>query len=161
MIQAFFDGCCEPINPGGTASYGAIIFKEGVTEAIWSESKIFMPGDGFQTSNNVAEYSGFQAILDNLLGMGLEKEQIIVRGDSRLVLCQMFEDAAKKCGYRKKWRILGGQYESLARRCKKLLRQFSSIQGEWIPREENNLADALSKAELHKAGVKFKIQPEG
>jgi ribonuclease HI len=23
----FFDGCCEPCNPGGSAGYGAIIYK--------------------------------------------------------------------------------------------------------------------------------------
>ena len=30
----------------------------------------------------------------------------------------------------------------------------------WIPRDKNDIADELSKAELKKAGVEFRIQPE-
>ena len=30
----------------------------------------------------------------------------------------------------------------------------------WIPRDLNDIADELSKAELKKAGVEFRIQPE-
>jgi len=161
MIEAFFDGCCEPVNPGGTAAYGAIIFKtnkDGVFEAVFSESKIFKPINGHEkeTSNNVAEYSGFEAILLHLLKQGWNEEKVIIRGDSRLVICQMFI----ACGYRKKWRILGGIYTPIALRCKELLKKFPRIKGEWIPREENNLADELSKAELKKAGIKFRIQPD-
>jgi hypothetical protein len=26
---AYFDGACEPVNPGGTAAYGAVIMQEG------------------------------------------------------------------------------------------------------------------------------------
>jgi ribonuclease HI len=161
MIEAFFDGCCEPVNPGGTASYGAIIFKEdknGVHEAVFSESKIFRPRKGHEkeTSNNVAEYSGFEAILLYLLKNKLNEEAIIVHGDSRLVICQMFI----ACGYPKRWRIMRGIYTPIALRCKELLKKFPRIKGEWIPREENGMADALSKAELKKAGIKFRIQPE-
>jgi ribonuclease HI len=162
MIECFFDGCCEPINPGGTAAYGVVIFQEygrpNTRSLIFNESKIFRPikGREKETSNNVAEYSGFEAILRFLLENKLNEEAIIVHGDSRLVICQMFV----ACGYRKRWRILGGLYTPIALRCRELLKQFPRIKGEWIPREENNLADELSKAELHKAGVKFKIQPE-
>lgn len=27
MIELYFDGACEPINPGGTASYGWLLKK--------------------------------------------------------------------------------------------------------------------------------------
>jgi len=154
MIEAYFDGCCEPVNPGGTAAYGVVILKDG--EEIWHTSKIFQPKKRNETSNNIAEYSGFEAILLYLLQAGLNQEAIVIRGDSRLVICQMFIS----CGYLKKWRILGGLYAPIASRCKILLKQFPRIKGEWIPREKNELADRLSKAQLKGAGVKFRIQPE-
>jgi ribonuclease HI len=55
----------------------------------------------------------------------------------------------------------GGFYLPIALKCKDLLKQFPNIAGEWIPREQNSLADELSKTELKKAGVKFRIQKEG
>jgi ribonuclease HI len=155
MIEAFFDGCCEPVNPGGTAAYGAVILKDGVR--IWETSWIFRPVKGHEgaTSNNVAEYSGFQSILIYLLDQGLNEEAIIVHGDSQLVIRQMFGGG----GFKKKWQIHGGHYAQIAFRCRELLKRFPRIRGEWIPREENTLADELSKAQLIKAGVQFRIQP--
>jgi hypothetical protein len=36
-----FDGCCEPVNPGGTASYGAVVFMDG--KRVWDCSELFVP----------------------------------------------------------------------------------------------------------------------
>jgi len=54
MIKAYFDGCCEPVNPGGTASYGVAIFRDN--KLIWKDSKLFkpIPGKEKETSNNVS-----------------------------------------------------------------------------------------------------------
>jgi len=30
-LIAFIDGACEPVNPGGTASYGVVVKSNGVT----------------------------------------------------------------------------------------------------------------------------------
>jgi ribonuclease HI len=113
-IVAYFDGACEPINPGGYAAFGAVIFIDGVQ--VWKSSTLFVPQKGREeeTSNNVAEYAGFIAIL-----------------------------------------------VPLALQAQKLLEQFPKIQGEWIPRVKNSIADELSKAELIKAGISFRIQPNG
>lgn len=83
MIEAYFDGCCEPINPGGTASFGAVVFRDG--QRVWECSRLFKPvkSNETETSNNVAEYQGFISILDFLLSKGLEREQITVHGDSK------------------------------------------------------------------------------
>jgi len=157
MIEAYFDGCCEPVNPGGIASYGVVILREG--KRIWEASEIFMPTPGREkeTSNNVAEYSGFEAILRYLLKENLNQEQIVLFGDSKLVICQMFVTAE----YGKRWKIKSGHYVPVARRCQQLLLKFPRLTGKWIPREENSVADELSKAQLKKAGVRFRIQPEG
>lgn len=149
MIEAYFDGCCEPVNPGGVASFGAVILKDGIK--LWECSQIFYPKKGKEreTSNNVAEYSGFKAILEYLIQNSLEKEKIHIFGDSNLVIQQMFGT----------WRIRQGFYVPLAFDCLKLVRKFKNLKGSWIPREENGIADELSKAKLIKAGVEFRIQP--
>ena len=66
---AYFDGACEPINPGGTASYGALILQAG--EPIWMSWELNLPADGHQTSNNLAEYSGLIALLEWFAEHGL------------------------------------------------------------------------------------------
>ena len=156
MIKAYFDGCCEPINPGGTASYGFVIFEEygsdEVCQLLFEDSKIFVPvrGREKETSNNVAEYSGFKRILEWLIEEGMEKEVIEICGDSNLVIQQMFGT----------WKIKRGFYVPIAKECLELLKRFPTISGKWIRRDENSIADKLSKAELIKAGVKFRIQPD-
>lgn len=154
-IVAYFDGCCEPVNPGDVASYGAVIFKNG--EKIWECSELFRPikGREKETSNNVAEYSGFLAILEYLQSQGYEHESVTIYGDSKLVINQMNPDPSKV-----QWKMRQGFYIPVARKAKKVLRDFTDIHLKWIPRDENDIADELSKAELKKAGVEFRIQPE-
>jgi ribonuclease HI len=150
LITAYFDGCCEPVNPGGTASYGAVVFIDD--DRVWECSKIFFPvkGKEKETSNNVAEYCGFISILEYLLENNLNKESITIYGDSKLVIEQMSGN----------WQMRGGYYIPFAEKAKKLVKKFKKLTLLWIPRNENSIADELSKAELIKAGVKFKIQPE-
>jgi len=150
-IKAYFDGCCEPVNPGGTASFGAVVFIDN--KRVWECSRLFIPikGREKETSNNVAEYSGFASILEYLIENDLTKESIKIYGDSNLVIQQMLGN----------WRMKSGFYIPVAFRAKELLKKFKKRPDlYWIPREENSIADELSKAELLKAGVEFKIQPE-
>src|SRR5215813_1284223 len=87
---AYFDGACEPVNPGGTAAYGAIILQEG--HHIWECSELVYPEQGkdHETSNNVAEYCDLIAVLEHLLSLGAQQEPIMVYGDSQFVIQQMF-----------------------------------------------------------------------
>jgi len=150
MIVCYFDGACEPWNPGGTASYGAVIFRDEMR--IWECSKLFKPAPGREeeTSNNVAEYSGFLAILEYLKAKGMQREEIVIHGDSNLVIQQMFG----------RWKMKAGFYIPVALKAQMLLREFTDIRGKWIPRDDNGIADELSKRELTNAGVKFRIQPK-
>lgn len=156
MITAYFDGACEPVNPGGYASFGAVVFSG--KKRVWELSKLFVPKKGHEkeTSNNVAEYSGFIAILEFLIEKKWNRRKITIYGDSMLVLCQMLMDDPT---WHKRWAIKKGFYVPLARKALLLLECFPKIEGQWIPREENSIADELSKAELIKAGIRFKIQP--
>lgn len=149
MIKAYFDGACEPKNPGGTASFGAVIFKD--EKRIKEISQIFYPEKGKEkmTSNNVAEYSGFLSILEYLKDNNLHEEKIHIFGDSNLVVQQM----------KGNWRMIKGYYIPVAEKAKRLFTKFPNTTLHWIPREQNGIADKLSKAKLLKAGIKFKIQP--
>jgi len=140
----------EPVNPGGTASFGVVILKDD--SILYQGTGLFRPQPGREneTSNNVAEYSGFLDILKFLIGMDLTGEEILIQGDSMLVIKQM----------RGEWRMRHGFYIPIAKECKELLKKFTNIRLSWIPREQNTFADKLSKAELQKAGIQFRIQPE-
>ena len=144
MITVFFDGACEPVNPGGTASYGVIISRDG--KEIHRETAIVCKGE--EASNNVAEYNGLLNALRWLYKY--RDEHILCKGDSKLVIEQMNGN----------WRMNKGLYIPWALKCKEALKYFSDIKLEWIPREQN-IADDISKDSLRRAGVKFRIQPEG
>lgn len=94
MIEIYFDGACEPINPGGTASYGWII-KEG-NKIIDKKGGILSSGDGM--TNNVGEYSALIKILEAFLHLNIQKKKIKILGDSNLV-CNM---VSKTWGWNKK-----------------------------------------------------------
>ena len=143
MVEAYFDGACEPFNPGGTAAFGAVVFKDG--QRIFERSEIFRPPPGkeAETSNNVAEYLGLIAALDYLRQQGMTGEYITIKGDSMLVIKQM----------QGQWRIKKGFYVPLAIDAKHMLSNFPNVRFEWIPREQNELADELSKRELKTNGI--------
>lgn len=145
MITVYFDGACEPINPGGTASYGVIIKKDG--REIYRESKIVCTGPA--ASNNVAEYNGLIAAL-RWLYKDYRNEKIECFGDSKLVIEQMNGN----------WSIKKGLYVEHALKCQGAIQHFSNISLHWVPREKN-IADDISKGALRTCGIKFRIQPEG
>lgn len=148
MIEVWYDGACEPRNPGGTASYGLVIKKDGQT--VFEESKIV--GIGSKMSNNVAEYSGAIRAMEWLLATGYKKERIHVRGDNKMSINQMA----------RVWKVAtwDGLYVPYWRKAMELVTKFKHIHFEWIPREQNGEADDISKRALREAGVKFRIQPE-
>lgn len=143
-IQGWFDGCCEPKNPGGHAAWGAVIHVNG--ESVYRDGGYC--GVGPEMSNNVAEYSAFIAVATECLkydGVAL------IRGDSKLVVMQL----------NGKWKIHGGLYVPFYNQAKLLWAQLKSrARLEWIPREQNDICDVLSKKVLHDMGVVFKLQPE-
>nr|WP_298658546.1 ribonuclease HI family protein [uncultured Flavobacterium sp.] len=129
-IEIWFDGSCEPYNPGGRMGYGAVIKKNGQTlKELYSGE----PSND-KNSNNVAEYSALKMSLEYLIENGLNNERVFVRGDSKLVIMQMTG----------RWGIKEGRYVDVAKETFGLLKQFPKIYLKWIPREENQEADGLS-----------------
>lgn len=130
----FFDGCCEPTNPGGTMGMGVYI-SDGDKE--YSDSKIIKPAE--ENTNNVAEYLA----LINLLKVLQKKDgcKIEIYGDSKMVINQMSGE----------WKIKKGNYKEHAYRAKKLYDTLclnNEVNIYWIPRESNNIADELSKKHI-------------
>lgn len=137
MIQTecFIDGACGPFNPGGYMGWGWHI----KTSAPVSFSDAC--GQHVANSNNVAEYLALNSLLEYLLANpGYTKFHILIKSDSQLLVKQMTG----------KWRIKNGLYAKEARKAAILASNFGNhkISFQWIPREENQLADDLSKAKL-------------
>jgi ribonuclease HI len=170
MIIAFFDGATEPINPGGSMGIGAIIFRatnpeiiplngtvffkrEENWEQLYEHAECIHPGErGFKmTSNNVAEYIAFTKVVEYLISNEI-KETVYILGDSKLVVEQMVGS----------WRMKGGIYIKFAKKAQQLFTDYyamnRNVNLHWISRD-NNIADEVSKRDMIKRGVKFKIQP--
>ena len=132
MIECYIDGACEPFNPGGTATYGIVIYQND--EKIKEISSIYARN----STNNVAEYAGLHNCLLALLSLNLQSEEIVILSDSQLLVQQMSG----------RWRAKNGAYLSVYKECKKLMPAFENIRFQWIPREQNFEADELSRAAL-------------
>lgn len=148
MITCYFDGACEPKNPGGNMGIGAYIMVD--KERVYEYSN-HIPASR-DNSNNVAEYLALEKVLEFLQTNSFRDEVIFIKGDSNLVVQQMAGN----------WRIKQGRYKETALRCQRLaieIRTRHKLIFKWIPREENKEADLLSKNTLKKH-VKFKIQAD-
>ena len=84
-VEVWIDGCCEPINPGGTACTGYVIRKDGEIVA----RAYGYVGKGKGMTSNVAEYQALIRALKRIRREELEHEKILVRSDSKLVVNQM------------------------------------------------------------------------
>src|SRR5688572_11261655 len=124
MIKCYFDGACEPMNPGGNLGIGSLILHDNVEVLKYSG---FVEASR-TNSNNVAEYMALEKILMFLKGYDCKEETIFIYGDSMMVINQM----------RGSWRIKHGMYKETALRCKKLIAEISKkLEFKWIPREVN------------------------
>jgi ribonuclease HI len=122
-ILAWFDGACEPVNPGGTASFGVVIKAEDGTVLLRDHGVV---GKGKAMSNNVAEYAGVLHILKYLASR--RPGGATIHGDSNLVINQL----------NGKWRVKKGLYLSIATETKELLAHLRELGWQvtfcWIPR---------------------------
>jgi ribonuclease HI len=131
--RCWFDGACEPVNPGGKASYGIYIECDG--QQIYEASCVV--GSGPLMSCNVAEYAGIAGVFDFLL-TNEASGTVVVYGDSDLVIRQL----------NGQWKAKAGLYLSYYRTAKEMLAKLKercTVELYWIPREENEYCDRLSK----------------
>ena len=133
-----FDGLCEP-NPGGVA-IAAWILEDGTGKRLASEGKVV--ANGRRATNNYAEYCGLGLGLRFLVDCGWKGQCLSVRGDSKLVVCQVKDQ----------WKCRAENLRALRNKVWQLLGVLGvSTEGdggcllEWVPREQNEEADALAK----------------
>ena len=134
-VSAYFDGSCEPINPGGTAKWGFVILKEG--EIIHHANGVIGKGEGM--TSNVAEYHALQACLE-FLTVAFPDEEIEIFGDSKMVINMVNETWGRSKPHRK-----APHLKKVLERCKQLAAKLPYSGISWVPREENELADFYSK----------------
>lgn len=134
MIEVFVDGACEPVNPGGIATYGFVIFKDGQRVEVGSGV-----AEAEETSNNVAEYTAVVRALGALLRLGIRGERAVFRSDSELLVNQLSGRYAVRAPR------IAPLFEEAQRLISQLRSSGVEIRFAWIPREENQEADALSK----------------
>jgi ribonuclease HI len=132
IIQVYFDGLCQPFNPGGIACYAFVIIAKDKKQ----EDKYGLAAEPFSddSSNNVAEYTGVIKALEWLLQNNCSDNKVIVKGDSELVIFQI----------KGKYKVKASRIIPLYTLSMNLISKFKSIDFEWIPREQNKEADALS-----------------
>jgi len=143
---AWFDGACEPVNPGGTASFGVIV-KDDRAVLLKEHGLV---GKGSKMSNNVAEYAGVLHILKYLSSR--PPGRVMIHGDSNLVINQL----------NGKWRVRKGLYLSIAMETRELFTYLRGLGWQinlcWIPRTQNEECDALSKKTADKSNSIHSLQ---
>lgn len=137
MIEFYFDGACGPKNPGGRCGGGAIIYQDG--EPLTTVVSEYIPKEEGKTSNNLGEFWGLYKALEWLKENNLNEEQIFVKGDSNMVINQASGN----------WKIKTKKpmiYTEVGLEVVEFINNnFPFIEFEWIPREQNEIADGLSK----------------
>ena len=139
MIEVYFDGLCQPINPGGISCYAFIVKSDG--RIVHSDYGVAAKPFSEESTNNVAEYTALAKALHWLLANNFNSEKVEIKSDSQLVVNQ-----------------LTGDYKVKARRILPLFKQvlflktkFQDIQIKWIPRDKNREADKLTNKAYNKA----------
>lgn len=128
MITIFFDGLCEPRNPGGIATYGYVIYKDN--KPIKKGCRVI--GEGKGMTNNVAEYSALKRAVEWINEQNINDE-LLIKGDSQLVINQI----------QGIWEIKSETSQRFVPQIKRLLKG-KKVRFMWIPREQNAEADMLS-----------------
>lgn len=120
-------------NPG-PAGYGAVVWSAD-RRTVLAETKQAIG----RATNNVAEYRGLIAGLDDALNLGAGEVQVLM--DSKLVVEQMSG----------RWRVKHPDLVELHNQARSLASQFRRISFSWVPREENAYADRLANEAMDAA----------
>lgn len=142
MIVGYFDGACEPFNPGGLSTGGWVVHPcEHVPQGL-KGCKVYCVGDG--STNNVAEYQAAIDCLRDIYRTGW-RGAVKLYGDSQLVVRQF--DGTYRC----KAPLLVPLLTTL----KKGASFFASVALEWVPREQNVEADEMSRIGFRQNAARF------
>ena len=135
----FVDGSVTK-NPGGLVGYGWYCpdtKEEGHGVA-------FQGGDA--STNSVSEYTAVAAALIHVLGWNLQRpKNILLRSDSELTVNQLNGI----------WRVKHSNLKPIAALVHMMIEELEKygvkVSAEWIPREQNKIADSLSHKTVKEA----------
>jgi ribonuclease HI len=139
LIEVYFDGLCQPINPGGISCYAFVVKSGGRT--IYTDYGVAGEPFSEDSTNNVAEYTGLVKALQWLLENNLGSSKIEVKSDSKLIVNQLTGD----------YKVKAKRIISLYKQVLLLKSKFQDIQIKWVPREKNREADTLTNKAYNKA----------
>jgi ribonuclease HI len=139
-LMIFCDGLCEPRNPGGYACWAWIAYSPKGNRLREDSGCV---GNGEEMTNNLAEY---HAVLNALrytrsrLTMLSERGMgVMVYSDSKLVIEQI----------KGSWRCNTPALQRLLADIESVMHFFADaavpLKFEWIPREQNQAADQLTR----------------
>lgn len=136
-LTIYFDGLCEPKNPGGIATYGFVIKN---ADQVGIAAGRGVVAEGPTATNNFAEWAALGKALRWLVDNREFRpcSYIHIRGDSQLVINQLLG----------KYKCKAPHLQKLRARCWDLIEQLgllTSTDAQWIPREQNTDADNLSR----------------
>lgn len=123
----YFDGACLPFNPNGVATYGFVIKNSGST--VFSDKGVASE----RGTNNIAEYTALIKALEKALELGYKEVEVF--GDSQLVVRQINGEYAVK----------SETIYPLYLKASGLLENFEKWKIQWVRRDKNKEADALSR----------------
>lgn len=135
----YFDGLCQPVNPGGIACYAFIIKRDDDT--IHRDYGVAAEPFSPESTNNVAEYTALAKALEWLVANKFTSEKILIKSDSQLVVNQM----------NGQYKIKAKKIIPLYKRVVLLKNKFSDVEIDWVPREQNREADRLTNIAYNKA----------
>jgi ribonuclease HI len=145
MITIYFDGLCRPRNPGGVATYGYLVYKDG--KKVRNGNGVIGSGTGM--TNNVAEYSALKHAAEWAV-QHCPDDEIVIKGDSQLVIHQMSGT----------WQVHSETSKKFVPEIRRLL-EGRKTRFVWIPREQNAEADLLSNLAYSQAGKEPADTPSG
>jgi len=131
-VTVYVDGLAMPKNPG-TGTYGYVIY-DGPRKLAEGSGLA-----GYDVTSNYSEYTALEHALSRLKSMRVEGD-VLIKSDSKLLVGQMSEG----------WKVKGGMYVEKLKAVRDLLKEFGSVRFEWIPREQNQEADLLTRVAYQK-----------
>lgn len=141
VVVGYFDGACEPINPGGLSTGGWVVPERGIEGCA-----AYCKGD--ESTNNVAEY---RAAIDCLRAVWRAGwwGPVLLRGDSMLVVRQFAGE----------WQCRAACVAPLLEKLRHAATFFESVELAWVPREQNADADRMSKVAFERHAAEFGYRP--
>ena len=166
MLTLSFDGLYRDLPQGeeqfckaGFMCYGWLILRSNIPIAqghgVFARSK--------DANSNIAEFLALIEGLDALQDFAITGEPVRVCGDAKTIIDQM----------RGACQVHAANIKPLYRRARKLARRFSHIEWKWLPRQNNHLADGLTRKALRQirhdhlnynhggASYNYAVQPSG